>query len=107
MQHLIVLVLPQTIVPPSLGGVFRVGDADARSLASGFADFDVRDIQSLEIGEAICRVGRSDHDFNLRVPLPDTVDPDIARTRRERVMDASRRRHATPREEVERELFGD
>jgi len=45
--------------------VFRVGDADAKTLAGGFGSFDAADIQSLERGHALCRVERADHDFNL------------------------------------------
>ncbi|MBK8092200.1 MAG: type IV secretion system DNA-binding domain-containing protein [Verrucomicrobiaceae bacterium] len=44
---------------------FRVGDQDARALADGFSHFDARALQNLSIGEAICRVERSDLDFNL------------------------------------------
>ncbi|HCN76682.1 MAG TPA: hypothetical protein DIT13_05750 [Verrucomicrobiales bacterium] len=45
--------------------VFRVGDHDARSLADGFSHFDARALQNLPVGAAICRVERSDLDFNL------------------------------------------
>lgn len=49
--------------------VFRVGDQDARGLAEGFSHFEARELQNLRIGEAICRVERSDLDFNL-ITLP-------------------------------------
>ncbi len=84
--------------------VFRVGDSDARTLADGFASFGAKDIQSLGTGEAICRVERSDFDFNLSVPFEPVLDNDSARTWREFVIAASRKRFGTPREEVEREL---
>lgn len=45
--------------------VFRVGDSDAKALAEGFADFDASDLQNLGRGEAIVRMGRAQHDFNL------------------------------------------
>ena len=45
--------------------VFRVSDQDARALSDGFAHFEANDIQRLGVGEAICRVERSDVDFNL------------------------------------------
>lgn len=45
--------------------VFRVGDHDARSLADGFSHFDARALQNLPVGAALCRVERSDLDFNL------------------------------------------
>jgi hypothetical protein len=44
---------------------FRVGDQDARALADGFSHFEAHALQNLSVGEAICRVERSDADFNL------------------------------------------
>lgn len=81
--------------------VFRVGDADAKKLAEGFSAFGTEDIQGLGVGEAICRVERSDFDFNLSVPLPDEPDAAEESRTRERVIDASRKAFATPRAEVE------
>lgn len=80
---------------------FRLGDDDARKLAEGFAHFEARDLQNLEKGQAICRVERSDWDFNLAVPLPD--EPDLAESAatHERVVTASRRKYGKPRDEVE------
>ena len=54
--------------------VFRVGDDDAKKLAEGFSFFEAKDLRNLETGQAVCRVERSDFDFNLIVPLP--VEPD-------------------------------
>ena len=51
--------------------VFRVGDNDAKRLADGFAFFEVRDLQNLETGQAICRIEKADNDFNLTVPFPE------------------------------------
>ncbi|SKA85680.1 AAA-like domain-containing protein [Prosthecobacter debontii] len=45
--------------------VFRVGDQDARALADGFSHFEARELQNLSVGEAVCRVERSDADFNI------------------------------------------
>ena len=45
--------------------VFRVGDQDARALADGFSHFEARELQNLSVGEAVCRVERSDEDFNI------------------------------------------
>ena len=45
--------------------VFRVGDDDAKKLAEGFAFFEAKDLRNLETGQAVCRVERSDFDFNL------------------------------------------
>ena len=49
--------------------VFRVGDDDAKKLAEGFSYFEAKDLRNLETGQAVCRVERSDFDFNLSVPL--------------------------------------
>lgn len=79
--------------------VFRVGDSDARELAKGFTHFEAEALQSLDIGEAIVRVERSDQDFNLQVLLPPTEVPDEGR--REAVVARSRSRYATARTEIE------
>lgn len=46
---------------------FRLGDSDARKLESGFSGFDQYDLQNLNIGEAIARVGRNTEDFSLNI----------------------------------------
>jgi hypothetical protein len=81
--------------------VFRVGDADARTLSEGFAHFPSSELQKLQVGHAICRIGQSDNDFNLEVPLPEELDRSIAEQCRLAVIESSRRRVATPRAEVE------
>jgi hypothetical protein len=81
--------------------VFRVGDDDAKRLAEGFAYFEAKDLRNLETGQAICRVERSDYDFNLTVPLPDEADSDLAAARRQEVITVSRNKYGTPRAEVE------
>ncbi len=63
--------------------VFRVGDDDARKLAEGFSFFEASHLKNLEPGQAICRVQRSNFDFNLTIPLPDEVDEAKAAQRRE------------------------
>jgi hypothetical protein len=83
---------------------FRVGDDDARRLGDGFAFFEARDLQSLGTGEAICRVERSDFDFNLTILLPEEPDEAAATERRQEIVAASRRKYATPRAEIEAAL---
>ncbi|MBU6399314.1 MAG: type IV secretion system DNA-binding domain-containing protein [Verrucomicrobia bacterium] len=80
--------------------VFRVGDDDAKKLADGFASFEARDLQNLGTGEAICRVERSDYDFNLAVPLPQEANEAEAADRRKQAIEASRKRYGTPQSEI-------
>lgn len=59
---------------------FRVGDEDAKTLAEGLAGFTATDLQNLSIGQAVCRVDRSDWDFSLSTtPLPHLREPERAR----------------------------
>jgi hypothetical protein len=81
--------------------VFRVGDDDAKKLAEGFSYFEAKDLRNLETGQAVCRVERSDFDFNLSVPLPVEPDKDTAAARRQEVITVSRREYGTARAEVE------
>jgi hypothetical protein len=84
--------------------VFRVNDRDAKSLESGFSAFEARDIQNLETGHAICRVERSDADFNLSVDAPSYAEEHAAHLRCERIVALSRERYGTPRNEIEQLL---
>lgn len=81
--------------------VFRVGDSDARALAEGFSHFDSNDLRNLDTGRAVCRVERSDNDFNFAVPLPQSRTHLIEIAPREQVIAGSRARYAMPRPEVE------
>ena len=85
--------------------VFKVGDADARALESGFSHFEARDLMNLGIGEAVCRVERSDFDFNLAVQNPESCDEDEARRVCEEVIALSRAKYARPRSDIEAELM--
>jgi DNA helicase HerA-like ATPase len=81
--------------------VFRVSDQDARALENGFSSFDSKDLQNLGTGEAICRVERSDFDFNLKVAPAEYPKETEAAERRRRVIAASRAKYATPRAHIE------
>lgn len=83
---------------------FRVGDPDAKKLADGFSHFDASDLLNLGTGEAICRVERSNFDFNLQTPRVEAVEKTLAQLRRQKVKEGSRQRYATPHELVEMEL---
>ena len=81
--------------------VFRVGDDDAKKLAEGFSYFESKDLRNLETGQAVCRVERSDFDFNLSVPLPASLDANTAAARRQEVITVSRKKYGTARADVE------
>lgn len=81
--------------------VFRVGDQDARTLADGFSFFEAKDLQNLDLGEAIARIERPDFDFNLRTTPLTPVPEQTARERSAAVIDTSRACYAKPKAEVE------
>ncbi|MDR3414380.1 MAG: type IV secretion system DNA-binding domain-containing protein [Formivibrio sp.] len=80
---------------------FRVGDDDAKKLGESLSSFEAKDLRNLEIGQAICRVERSDFDFNLSVPLPVLPDADAMEARRQEVITSSRKNYGTERADVE------
>ncbi|MBX7225311.1 MAG: type IV secretion system DNA-binding domain-containing protein [Chitinophagales bacterium] len=47
---------------------FRLGDSDAKKLENSFASFESYDLQNLNVGNAIIRIGQSDHDGTLTIP---------------------------------------
>jgi hypothetical protein len=81
--------------------VFRVGDDDAKKLAEGFSYFEAKDLRNLETGQAVCRIERSDYDFNLTIPFPEKSDEAEAATRRQEVITVSREKYGTARADVE------
>ena len=85
--------------------VFRVGDADARTLENGFSFFESKDLQNLERGQAVCRIEKADGDFNLAVPAPDILDAQKAEATRQAVIAASRAKYATSRADIEAALL--
>lgn len=75
---------------------FKVGDDDAIKLAQGFSFFDADDLKKLNVGEAICRVERSDYDFNLNVPLLKIKASKKALNKIKTIRALSRRNYASP-----------
>ena len=75
--------------------MFRVGDDDAKKLADGFTSFDAQSLVSLGVGEAVCRIDRADHDFNLRTRVPAAVDAATATTRRAAIVAKSRAKYGS------------
>lgn len=102
-------VLNSVLSNPYTRVCFRVGDRDARRLEEGFSSFTAPDLQNLGRGQAVVRLERADHDFNLdTAPLTAELGQDTAT--REEVVAQSRARYARPREAVEhllREAVGD
>jgi DNA helicase HerA-like ATPase len=72
---------------------FRIGDFDAQKLQGGFAHFDTSDLQNLSIGEAVVRIERSDHDFNIRTFLPSAVDAQAGQENRRKIIELSQRKY--------------
>ncbi len=79
---------------------FRLGDQDAKRLAEGFSFFEARDLQNLGVGEAIVRIDRTEHDFNLRTEQPGELDPGLAAQRYNEVLASSRELYATPKADL-------
>jgi len=75
---------------------FRLGDFDADKLHSGFSHFDSTDLQNLGVGEAIVRVDRKDHDFNLRTFEAPQMPADVAQLKREAILSLSRGKYGRP-----------
>lgn len=68
---------------------FRLGDFDAQKLQEGFAHFTAQDMQNLGLGEAVCRVERSDDDFNLKVAPQRPINAETSKARRKRLIELS------------------
>lgn len=84
--------------------VFRISENDGRALKGDFAHYEPKDFSALGRGQAICRVGRADQDFNLRIDKPEDIDPEEAAANRQQAIEESRMRYTVPRSEVEAQL---
>jgi len=97
-------VAASVIANPYTRVCFRLGDNDARKIKNGFSFFQANDLQSLGIGHAIARVEQAQYDFNLLTPkLPETDSN--SKQDAEGLVQASKQRYGTPREDVEHLLF--
>ncbi len=83
---------------------FRLGDFDAKKLEDGFSYFNAQDLQNLGVGEAICKVERTEYDFNLETPTLPEIDYELVKERQEKITELSRKKYSLPREEVEAKL---
>jgi hypothetical protein len=80
--------------------VFRISDADARTLKPEFAHYEAEDFTALEDHHALCRLGRATVDFNLEFERPKRLTGHAARERASTVVQSSRRRYTIPRDEA-------
>lgn len=79
---------------------FRLGENDAQKMEKGFASFDASDLMNLSTGQAICRVGRSDMDFNITVPKDIPTD-NLSLVPAHEVVEASRKKYGALRSALE------
>lgn len=83
---------------------FRLGDTDAKRFASGMSYFEANDLENLNTGEAIVRVERPDYDFNITTSLLDRPSQTQIKETTTSVIDYSKGRYGTEREEIEKYL---
>ena len=79
---------------------FRLGDSDAKRLESGFSYFEQSDLQSLERGEAIVRMGSSKNDFNIKTNQLKEIENDYSID----IINSVREKYGSPKEAVEKLL---
>jgi len=94
-------ILNSVISNPNIRICFRLGDYDAKKLASGFSSFESEDLQDLGVGKAIMRVGSSNNDFNIQTPPLQEVNLKVSSEIKMHIIENSRDAHATPRSEVQ------
>ncbi|HEX5003166.1 MAG TPA: type IV secretion system DNA-binding domain-containing protein [Bacteroidia bacterium] len=76
---------------------FRLGDMDAKRFEDGFSFFNAKDLQNLGVGQSICRIERSENDFNL-----ETLDsPPIYQEDFTTIKGGSQIKYSAPRSDVE------
>ena len=89
---------------PAVRICFRVGERDAKKLAEGFSAFTGDDLQVLGTGEAVCRIERSDWDFNLKVPPLPPSDSIQGAERSSQVVARSREHFGVSKAEIDSAL---
>ncbi|MCL7752438.1 DUF87 domain-containing protein [Polaribacter sp. Z022] len=80
---------------------FRLGDNDAKKLEAGFSYFEQSDLQSLNRGEVIMRIGSSTNDFNLITEKLSDVSLDYSY----KIIQTVREKYATSKAAVEELLI--
>ena len=80
---------------------FRLGDNDAKKLEAGFSYFEQSDLQSLDRGEVIMRIGSNTNDFNLTTKNLSDINLDYSDT----IIQSVREEYATSKAAVEELLI--
>lgn len=97
-------ILNSVISNPYTRICFRLGDSDSKRLEVGFSYFEQSDLQSLNTGQAIIRVGSSQDDFNLSTfSLPETEIN--AELNRDFIISNTRNEYAQPKEKLDELLI--
>lgn len=78
---------------------FRLGDIDAKRLEAGLSYFESEDLQSLEIGQAIVRIGSSKTDCNITTFPLNPVGKNTVNIR-ETIIANTRNKYAMPKAEI-------
>jgi len=83
---------------------FQVGDFDAKKLEQGFSFFEAKDLQNLDVGEAIVRIEKAEHDFNLKTLPPPKVEANLAEERRAKIISYCRKTYGVEKAKIEKIL---
>lgn len=98
-------ILNAVVSNPHIRICFRLGDNDAKKLESGFSYFEQNDLQNLNTGQAIMRIGSSSNDCNIQTtPLPQQ-DKYIANQIRTRIVEQTKSQYCKERSEIEQLLI--
>lgn len=84
---------------------FRLGDNDAKRLENGFSYFEQNDLQSLERGQAIMRIGSNTNDFNLTTNPLSEINAKNSSLTKQSIIENTRTQYGKPRAEVEEILL--
>lgn len=97
--------LNSVISNPFIRICFRLGDNDAKKLESGFSYFEQSDLQGLNIGETIVRIGGNNNDFNMSTSRMPDIDYQTSSIIKEYIIQNARDNYAKPRAEIEELLI--
>lgn len=94
-------ILGSVISNPYIRICFRLGDTDAKRLESTFDSFEMKDLQSLRVGEAIMRVGGVSNDFTINSYAPPPKNKQAVAIVRDEIVAHTRKHYGTSKEAVE------